>query len=236
MSFGRSSLGWSSLRRSSLRQDVASARGMSLLDLVFALALMGIAAGMGLVRLERALADVRETGAARALAARIRQVRAEAVRLSTAVGLQFVVAEGRAQFRAYADGNGNGLRTRDISAGVDPPLAPPETLADATGAVHFGLDGATPEVSDTEGSSGGGASGAASESGGSGGSGASGASDDPIRLGSSNLLTFSATGSGTSGTIYLRGATRQFALRVYGPTGRIRLLELDRESGTWVER
>lgn len=220
------------LDRRTLKGNLSSARGTSLLDLIFALALIGIVAGMGLVRLERAWADVRETGAARALAARIRQVRADAVRLSNAVGLQFVVSGGTAQFRAYADGNGNGLRTRDIAAGIDPPLAPPESLADASGAVRFGLDATAPDVDAADGASGG----AGSSAGASGGSGAGGASDDPIRLGSSNLLTFSATGSGTSGTIYVRGATRQFAVRVYGPTGRIRLLELDRESGIWVDR
>lgn len=203
-------------------RSVTSGRGTSLLDLVFALALIGIVAALGVARLERAIADVRETGAARAFASRIRQVRAEAVRLSNAVGLQFVLTGSLAQFRAYADGNGNGLRTREISAGVDPPIAPPETLADATGAVRFGLDGALPEVSDTDGA-------------GPSGSSAAG-SADPLRLGSSNLLTFGATGSGSSGTIYLRGPTRQFAVRVYGTTGRIRLLEFDRASRAWVER
>src|SRR5262245_10951299 len=130
--------------------DMSSARGTSLLDVMFALALIGIVSTMGVVRLERALADVRETGAARAVAARIRQVRAEAIRLSSVVGLQFVLNDGTAHFRAYADGNGNGLRTRDIASGIDPPIAPPETLADASGAVRFGLDSAAPDISDTD--------------------------------------------------------------------------------------
>ena len=57
-----------------------------------------------------------------------------------------------------------------------------------------------------------------------------------IRVGAAGLLSFAPTGSGTSGTMYLRGLTKQFAVRVYGPTGRVRLLEFDWRARVWVER
>jgi hypothetical protein len=59
---------------------------------------------------------------------------------------------------------------------------------------------------------------------------------DPVRIGGS-ILAFSPTGSGTSGTLYLASADRrQFAVRVLGATGRVRLFELDRRTNLWVRR
>ena len=59
--------------------------------------------------------------------------------------------------------------------------------------------------------------------------------DDPIRLGSSNLLSFTALGTATPGTIYLRGQSMQLAIRIFGATGRTRLLRYDASTGDWVD-
>jgi hypothetical protein len=196
-----------------------SARGTSLLDLLGALAIAALASGIAFASVERSVTAARETGAARAFTMRVRQVRLEAIRRSAHVGLHFVApssAESSASsFRPYVDGNSNGVRTRDIASGTDPPLGAVAALEDALGGVRFALAPDVPAVGDDDaGGSGGGA----------------------IRLGASGLLSFAPTGSGTSGTIYLRGPTRQFAVRIYGPTGRIRLMELDWRTRTWSER
>ena len=70
------------------------------------------------------MADARETGAARAFTMRMRQTRLEALQRSVNVALHFVTTSDAPHFRAYVDGNGNGVRTREIASGADPPLGP----------------------------------------------------------------------------------------------------------------
>ena len=58
--------------------------------------------------------------------------------------------------------------------------------------------------------------------------------DDPLRIGNTSLLTFSPVGSATSGTLYVaahRGP--QMAIRVFGGTGRVRVLMFDAQTRQW---
>ena len=59
------------------------------------------------------------------MAARIGLARLEAVRRSSAVAYRFVPAGADYRFTAHVDGNGNGVRTIEISNGVDLTLAAP---------------------------------------------------------------------------------------------------------------
>jgi type II secretory pathway pseudopilin PulG len=198
------------------------ARGMSVLELLAAVGVVGIASGIAFASFAPAASATREAGAARAFAMRVRQTRLEAIQRSAGVALHFDTSSAAPSFRAYVDGNGNGVRTREIASGIDPPLGPVAALDDALGGVRFARAPDIPAVGDDD-------DGAASEDG----------ADDPgdaIRLGAAGLLSFAPMGSGTSGTIYLRGATRQFAVRIYGPTGRVRLLEFERSMRVWLER
>ncbi len=62
------------------------------------------------------------------------------------------------------------------------------------------------------------------------------AADDPVRIGSSSLLSFTPTGTATSGTIYIRGRDgSRFAVRVLGATGRTRVLRYVPRTGDWNE-
>ena len=62
------------------------------------------------------------------------------------------------------------------------------------------------------------------------------AGSDPIRIGSSNLLSFTPLGTATSGTIYVRGRDgSQFAIRVLGATGRARVQRYVPRTGAWVD-
>jgi type II secretory pathway pseudopilin PulG len=59
---------------------------------------------------------------------------------------------------------------------------------------------------------------------------------DPVRLGSSNLLSFTPFGTSTSGSIYVRGRDgSQFAIRVLGGTGRARVERFDVHSRAWID-
>ena len=62
------------------------------------------------------------------------------------------------------------------------------------------------------------------------------AGNDPLRIGSSNLLSFAPLGTATSGSVYVRGADgTQFAIRILGATGRVRVQKFRSVSGNWVD-
>ena len=59
---------------------------------------------------------------------------------------------------------------------------------------------------------------------------------DPVRFGSSGLLSFTPLGTSSSGTVYVRGRDgSQFAVRVLGATGRTRVLHYRPQSREWTE-
>lgn len=59
---------------------------------------------------------------------------------------------------------------------------------------------------------------------------------DPVRLGSSDLLSFTPLGTATPGTIYIRGRDgTQLAVRVLGATARTRVLRYAPQTRAWVE-
>jgi hypothetical protein len=57
---------------------------------------------------------------------------------------------------------------------------------------------------------------------------------DPIRLGSGNIASFSSLGTSSSGTVYLRGRRdAQYAVRIFGETGKTRMLKFDPRTRQW---
>jgi hypothetical protein len=174
-----------------------------------------VVAAWAMAGLSAMAADGRATGAVRHLVARLRQERLDALRTGRSCGLRFRADAGSVIFEAVADGNGNGLRTAEIDAGVDVTRGAPVRLADGFAGARFAIVDAVPSID--------------------GGPGLP-AGADPIRLGST-ILAFSPSGGSTSGTLYVASADRrQFAIRILGATGRIRLYELDRPRARWLPR
>jgi prepilin-type N-terminal cleavage/methylation domain-containing protein len=61
------------------------------------------------------------------------------------------------------------------------------------------------------------------------------AGTDPVRIGSTNLLSFSPLGTATPGTIYIRSHDGlQLAVKITGATGRTRLLRYVPRTREWV--
>jgi hypothetical protein len=59
---------------------------------------------------------------------------------------------------------------------------------------------------------------------------------DPVRLGGSNLLSFTPVGTSTSGSVFVRGRDgSQFAIRVLGATGRARVQRFVAQSRSWID-
>jgi Type II transport protein GspH len=189
-----------------------SERGAALIDVVFCCGLAGIIAAIAIPTLHATRERDAGRMAARYLAHRLQLVRIEAVRRNTMVAMRFET--GAADLLAvYVDGDGDGVLKADIDAGTDPQVTPPARLADYFAGVSLRILNDMPAPD---------------------GHGTLAAYSDPVRLGASDLLSFSPLGSATSGTIYLAARSGpQQAVRVTGATGRMRVLWFDALSGEW---
>jgi hypothetical protein len=187
------------------------AAGYSLVELIFA---MGLAATLGAMAVPQSvtmLDDQRTQAAARYLASRMQRARMEAVARSTSVGIKFSQSGSRYTYAMYADGNGDGIRSADIAAGIDRQLLAAESLSDQFAGVEVGVLPALPAVDP----------------------GGTAPGTDPVRLGASNIASFSPQSTSTSGSVYIRGRSAQYVVRVYGDTAKTRVLRFDLRSRVW---
>jgi hypothetical protein len=190
-----------------------SAHGLTLIELLFMMALGIAVTGIAVSATGHALDAIRAASAARYVAGRIMTIRMEAVRRSTCVALRFQPAGTDYMFAPFEDGNGNGVRTVDIQAGIDRQLAAYERLGDKFSGVQFKLASGIPDAN-----------------------GVSGSSEDGVRIGTPQILTMSPDGSASSGTLYLGGKGGQYAVRVLGITGRTRVLYFHPGDARWYAR
>ena len=186
--------------------------GYSLIELMFGLGLAATLGAVAIPQFRTGVDDLRAAGAARYLTTKLRQVRMEAVTRSKDVALQFVRGPTGYTFAVYVDENGDGVRTRDIQSGMDRRITPIERLPDLVGGVDFGVLPGLPPVE----------------------SGSPAPGTDPIKLGSSDILTFTAIGTSSTGSLYLRSAgNAQYVVRVSGETGKTRVLKFDARLRQW---
>jgi type II secretory pathway pseudopilin PulG len=187
--------------------------GYSLLELIMVMGMGVTLTAAAVPQYLTGLDDARAKGAAHYVSGRLQRARMEAVKRSAMVGVQFIQsAEGGFTYAVYLDGNRNGVLTRDIQSGIDPLIGATERLSDQFPGVEFGAAPGSPPV-DPSGTPPG---------------------ADPIRLGSGNIASFSAMGTATSGTIYIRSRHDvQYAVRIFGETGKTRMLKLDSRTRRW---
>ena len=96
---------------------------------MFVTAAVGILAAAAVPPLNATIERTRTVSAARYLAARLALARSQAVARSANVALLLTTVGNTATVATYADENGNGVRTRDIAAGIDRLTAAPVSLA-----------------------------------------------------------------------------------------------------------
>ncbi len=184
--------------------------GASLPELLIVSAVIGIAGAIVVPATVTATDEAHVRQAAAYLAGRLRLARQEAVFHTAATGLLFDLVAGRWTFRVCVDGNGNGLRRSDVTRGADRCADGPIDLATEFSGVTVAVD---PTLRGPDGEPG---------------------SSDPVRLGASNLASFSPAGTCTAGSIYLRSSRgEQFVVRVAGINGRTRVLKYDRATRAW---
>ena len=198
-----------------IRSRAHRSAGFTLVELVAACALAGALMGIAVPFVAGTRERMRTAAAARYVAGRLQLARMEALKRSAHVAFRVSDATGEYVYASFVDGNGNGVRTAEIASGVDPALTSSGRLGDEFPGVRFGCVDGVPSIDGGEAITG----------------------SDPVRVGTSGLVSFSAIGGATSGTLYVRGpGPWQFAVRITGATGRVRVLEFEAASRQWVSR
>ena len=193
---------------------IGTAHGYTLIEILLALSIVTVLLGVALPMTEEALDTLRTQGAARYLAGRIIQGRMDAIKRSTIVGLRFVAfSSSDYTYGVYLDGNQNGIRAADITSGTDRLMGSVERVGDHFAGVSVGLMPGLPDAD-----------------------GVQNTGTDGVRFGAADILTTSPNGTATPGTLYVRGKHAQYAVRVLGATGRVRVMEYRRGDGTWMNR
>lgn len=161
-------------------------------------------------------ASVLDTAEARhatvSLAAEIRKVRALAASTRDITGLVFERVGREWAYRVCRDRNANGLKRAEIVAGVDECVGPSTLLSQRFPQASIAVDGSLlgPEGDPP--------------------------STDPVRVGSTDVISCSASRGCTSGTVFVRSRGGvQFAARLAGATGRVRVLRYEPGSRRWRE-
>lgn len=186
--------------------------GYTIVELLFVVGTVATLSSVAIPQVLTGLDDFRTGGAARHVAARLQRARMDAVVRSADVGLVVTLAAGEYSYAVYVDGNRNGVRSADISQGIDKRLVAPEKLFEQFTGVDFGATPGLPAVDP----------------------GGTPPGTDPVRLGSADMATFSASGTSSSGSLYIRGRRNtQYVVRIYGQTGKTRVLKFDARSHQW---
>jgi hypothetical protein len=177
------------------------------------LAVAGILAAVAVPIVAGSLDRERATVGAHVLAGYTQRARLEALRRAAVVALQIDVSGERTCFRLFVDGNGNGVLQRDIDSGTDTPIGGVEWLDQHARGVALRINQTLPDI---------------------GGGPPLNPGDNPLRIGRTSLVAFSPLGSSTSGTLYLAAPQGpQMAIRLYGATGRTRVLTFNRADNRW---
>jgi hypothetical protein len=190
-------------------------RGYSLIEIVFVAGLSTTLAAMAVPQMLSGLDDYRAAGAARYIATRFQRARMLAITRSASVAIRFVSVGTSYSYAEYVDGNGNGVLAREVQSGVDRAVGAPEQLTEQFTGVDFGALPGLPPID----------------------AGGTAPAGDPIRLGAANSASFSPFGAATAGTVYILGrGGAQYAVRIFGETGKTRLLKFDRRTRRWSSR
>lgn len=188
-------------------------RGFSLIELLCVVAGIVVMAAVAVPYVKAYALEAHLLGAGKTFVGEFRHARSIAIRRNTQTAIRFEKVDGVDYYSTYVDGNRNGVRTVDIASGVDARIAGPLRLDGKSSGVRVGINPGVPAIPpDT------------------------GVLDpsDPIRFGSSNLLSFSPIGTATPGTFYLAGETMQAAVRVTAGSSRVRLMVC--RGSSWRER
>lgn len=181
-------------------------RGLTVVELVAVLAIMGLVMAVALPNLVEARRAAGLVRVARVVAANTHLCRLRAINARRNAGLVFAQERGQWVFTPTMDGDGDGVSRRDLERGVDRALAPTVRLDTLCAGATVGVPAAwkVPNPS---------------------GRGRLQVADG-LAAGRSDIISFSPLGDATPSTVYVNdGAGRLLAIRIYGATARVRALE-----------
>lgn len=187
--------------------------GFQLVELTVTVAILGIVLAITWPPLTVWWRGLMVELAADELAGAMQMARWYAVRHQANVGVKFALGEdGEIHHVLYRDDDGDGVRSGDIAAGIDPLLRAPQR-AGAYGGVSFGFPpGLEPRSPSGR---------------------RLGRLDDPVRFNRSDLASFSSHGTATPGTLYLTDGRHHLLAVTVNRAGRVRVLRYDAERERW---
>ncbi len=189
-------------------------RGFTFLELLAALAILALVLLVGIPALAGITSQMTIRSASNTVATVFQEARMRALFTRCDVGVKWTSGGGDLVLATYQDGNDDGVRTEDIARGVDKLVRGPVSMRARFGKISFsfipGFTGPDPS------------------------GGAIGNLDDPIRLGRSDIASFSPQGTCTPGSIYISDRHgRQEVVRLHPIMSRIQVLEYRAGTRTW---
>lgn len=218
--------------------DAGGNAGFTLIDLLLTLFILAIVALISVPPLLRSTADLRLRLAASEASRIFAQARSYSMRHNSLVAVKFHPPEasrghapgkggppggtpgktpGRTTWTLHRDGDGDGVRSRDVERGIDPVVPAPgagmhREARFAQGIVPGFPPGPLPR--DPSGRQ-------------------LTRRHDPIRFNRSDLASFGPLGTATPGSLYLTDGRGLAVVRITGRTGRVRVMTYDAKEGAW---
>ncbi len=189
--------------------------GFTIFELLVVMAIAVLLAAVTLPPFSNWVAALRVEMAAAEVAGALQMARLYAARSNVKVAVKFRTAPGgEVTWALYRDGDGDGVRNRDIDREIDPQELAARPLARLGRDIHFGFPPGPPPRDP------------------------SGRRlkrlHDPIRFNRSDLASFSPRGTSTPGTVYITdGRYHLAAARVNNRAGKITVLRYYPEEETW---
>jgi len=188
-------------------------KGFSLVEMIVAMAIFMTLAAIAAPTLRAYSVDAQLVGVARRFKQQFLLARSLAVRSGVETAIRFETRPDATYYSVYEDRNFNGVLSLDIQRGVDVRVAGPFLLTNGAPQVRVGINPGVPAVPPDTGTL---------------------STEDPIRFGRSNMISFSPMGTASPGSFYLAGVGQQAAVRVAPSTARVSVWIC--RGRTWRER
>ena len=189
--------------------------GFTIIELLLVIAIAGMILAVSIP----GFSSQRRRAAVRAAASELRAVfhvaRSRALARNANTAIKFIDEGGAWTYAIYDDGDRDGVRNDDIRRGTDPLVQEPRRLG-VSNLATISLPPFT--IVDPDGDK-------------------LPPDRSPVQFNKSTLCSFSPLGQATPGTIYLTDhAGEIFAVRVYGPTAKMKLIRYDAKRKRWEGR